>query len=114
MPAPDFDDLPFVGLMYPGFDVYLAHTAGLIEREFTGYTALAGDPVYGRRMREHTRLRFAGRLCAEFPFAHSCVAFVPVPEDPRTPGPVVVTGHGPVPAPPGTPVPRPGARGEIR
>jgi hypothetical protein len=69
--ALDFDDLPFVGLMYPGFDVYLGHTAGLIEREFTGYTVLAGDPVYGRRMREHARLRFAGRLGAEFPFAHS-------------------------------------------
>ncbi|MET8796415.1 hypothetical protein ABZV91_08155 [Nocardia sp. NPDC004568] len=69
--ALDFDDLPFVGLMYPGFDVYLAHTAGLLDREFTGYSVLADDPVYGRRMREHARIRFAGRLCEQFPFAHS-------------------------------------------
>ncbi|MCT9929387.1 hypothetical protein N5079_04055 [Planotetraspora sp. A-T 1434] len=66
--AVDVDDLPFVGLMYPGFDVYLAHTAGLVHRDFPSYTALAGDAVYGPRMREHCAHWFAGDVCAEFPF----------------------------------------------
>jgi uncharacterized membrane protein YdjX (TVP38/TMEM64 family) len=33
--------------MYPGFDVYLAHTLGLIEHECAGYESLIDDPVYG-------------------------------------------------------------------
>lgn len=66
--AVDVDDLPFVGLMYPGFDVYLAHTAGLFTAEFPTYTALFDHEVYGRRMREHARLRFGGDSCAEWPF----------------------------------------------
>lgn len=69
--AIDFDDLPFIGLMYPGFDVYLAHTAGVVERDLTEYTTLAGDRIYGRRMREHAALRFDGALFEQFPFAHS-------------------------------------------
>lgn len=69
--AIDFDDLPFIGLMYPGFDVYLAHTAGVVERDLTEYTMLAGDRTYGRRIREHPALRFGGALYEQFPFAHS-------------------------------------------
>ncbi|WP_440899102.1 hypothetical protein [Actinosynnema sp.] len=66
--ALDVDDLPFVGLMYPGFDVYLAVKAGIVDiGELTSYTQLADHPVYGPRMREHARTRFGGRLCAEYP-----------------------------------------------
>lgn len=52
--ALDTDDLPCIELMYPGFDVYLAETAGVIEADRDGksYSALLDDPGYGRRMRE--------------------------------------------------------------
>lgn len=66
--ALDIDDMPFVGLMYPGFDVYVAEAAGLVRCEFDTYTALAADPVYGPRLREHAAHRFAGDLCDEYPF----------------------------------------------
>lgn len=66
--ALDFDDLPFVGLMYPGFDVYLADTAGVLSLEFPTYTALVRDPVYGSRMRHHATHCFGGGTCAEYPF----------------------------------------------
>ncbi|MGK8523975.1 hypothetical protein ACRS6B_21575 [Nocardia asteroides] len=66
--ALDVDDLPYAGVMYPGFDVYAAETAGLVHCEFETYTDLARHPVYGRRMREHAVRRFAGQLCAEYPF----------------------------------------------
>ncbi|MBM7774238.1 hypothetical protein JOD54_004442 [Actinokineospora baliensis] len=66
--ALDLDDLPFLGLVYPGFDVYLAHTAGFLTVPGPGYTGLAQDPVYGRRMREHAAHRFDGEMYAQFPF----------------------------------------------
>ncbi|MEV6217052.1 hypothetical protein [Nocardia sp. NPDC051833] len=66
--ALDVDDMPYVGLMYPGFDVYAAEAAGLVHCVFETYTALAADPVYGRRMREHAARGFAGELCLEYPF----------------------------------------------
>ncbi|WP_435592603.1 hypothetical protein [Nocardia sp. bgisy118] len=66
--ALDVDDLPFAGLMYPGFDVYLAHTAGLVRMEFPTYTALFEHAIYGSRMRTHAVHRFAGEAYAEFPF----------------------------------------------
>ncbi|MBW4716825.1 hypothetical protein [Saccharothrix obliqua] len=63
--ALDVDDMPFAGLMYPGFDVYAAEAVGLVRHEFESYTDLADDPVYGPRMWEHARHRFAGELCHE-------------------------------------------------
>ncbi|MEV0032402.1 hypothetical protein [Nocardia sp. NPDC050793] len=66
--AVDVDDLPYVGLMYPGFDVYLANTANLVRMEFPTYTALFDHATYGSRMRRHARHLFAGDSCAEFPF----------------------------------------------
>jgi hypothetical protein len=66
--AIDIDDLPYIGLMYPGFDVYLAHTLGVVERDGTGYDSLIDHPVYGDRMREHAGNWFAGETCAEYPF----------------------------------------------
>lgn len=64
----DVDDLPFVGLMYPGFDVYLGNTAGLVEHEFESYTDLMDDPRYNRRMHRHAALTFGGESCFEYPF----------------------------------------------
>ncbi|MEU8896437.1 hypothetical protein [Nocardia sp. NPDC048505] len=66
--ALDVDDLPYAGLMYPGFDVYAAQVAGLVECAFETYTDLAAHPVYGRRLREHAAHRFAGELSAQYPF----------------------------------------------
>ncbi|OQR63953.1 hypothetical protein B6E66_11450 [Streptomyces maremycinicus] len=68
--ALDLDDMPYLGLMYPGFDVYLADTAGLVARadEERGYTALFGDGTYGPRLRGHAARCFAGEECVEFPF----------------------------------------------
>ncbi|MFJ9605948.1 hypothetical protein ACIRS1_06265 [Kitasatospora sp. NPDC101176] len=63
----DVDDLPCIELMYPGLDVYLADTAGLLVRgaDGEGYSALAADPVYGGRMREHARHYLDGELSEE-------------------------------------------------
>lgn len=66
--ALDVDDLPFVGLVYPGFDVCLADTAGLIRRDPGGYTTLIHHDVYGPWMRWHATHLFAGDHWAEFPF----------------------------------------------
>ncbi|MEO3974641.1 hypothetical protein [Streptomyces sp. CAU 1734] len=66
--ALDFDDLPYVGLMYPGFDVYAADTAGVLDLDFEVYSALTDDPVYGRRMRRHAVHCFGGEREAQFPF----------------------------------------------
>ena len=67
--ALDFDDLPYLGLMYPGLDVYLADTAGLLDlgRRET-YTDLIGDATYGPRMRRHAARCFAGRAEVQYPF----------------------------------------------
>ncbi|WP_354644616.1 hypothetical protein [Kitasatospora camelliae] len=49
----DIDDLPYVAVMYPGLDVYLAHLAGVLDLAFGSYTGLTDHPEYGPRMREH-------------------------------------------------------------
>jgi hypothetical protein len=49
----DIDDAPYVAVMYPGLDVYLAELAGVIDLEFDTYTSLMDHPDYGARMREH-------------------------------------------------------------
>lgn len=67
--ALDLDDMPYLGLMYPGFDVYLADTAGLLElgkRET--YSDLIHHATYGPRMRRHADRCFAGETCVEYPF----------------------------------------------
>ncbi|BAJ32832.1 MULTISPECIES: hypothetical protein [Kitasatospora] len=59
--ALDVDDLPYAVLMYPGFDVYLAATAGLLPPgDLPGYDALKHDPRYAHRMRAHARGRLKG------------------------------------------------------
>ncbi|MET8506322.1 hypothetical protein ABZV60_16920 [Streptomyces sp. NPDC004787] len=49
----DIDDLPYVAVIYPGFDVYLADLAGVIDLDFPEYTSLADHPEYSTRMKEH-------------------------------------------------------------
>ncbi|WP_371502007.1 hypothetical protein OG871_33705 [Kitasatospora sp. NBC_00374] len=49
----DVDDLPYVAVMYPGLDVYLAHEAGVLDLDLDTYTGLVEHPEYGPRMREH-------------------------------------------------------------
>ncbi|MFC8242183.1 hypothetical protein [Streptomyces chartreusis] len=69
MLALDLDDLPYLGLMYPGFDVYLADAAvllGLGERET--YPDLIHHGTYGPRMRRHAAQCFAGESCVQYPF----------------------------------------------
>ncbi|MFD5088114.1 hypothetical protein ACFWOG_36530 [Kitasatospora sp. NPDC058406] len=63
--ALDVDDIPCIMLMYPGLDVYLADTAGLITLRGEGYSDLADDRTYGPRMREHARHAFGGALHEE-------------------------------------------------
>ncbi|WP_051386369.1 hypothetical protein [Actinokineospora inagensis] len=65
--AIDVDDMPFVGIMFPGFDVYVAEAAGLLTFDFDTYTAIENNPVYRPRVRHHTHL-FAGETYAEYPF----------------------------------------------
>ncbi|MFJ8016516.1 hypothetical protein [Streptomyces sp. NPDC096339] len=49
----DIDDLPYVGVMYPGLDVYLADLAEVLDLDFDTYTSLAAHPEYAARMAEH-------------------------------------------------------------
>ncbi|RAJ47133.1 hypothetical protein K353_00334 [Kitasatospora sp. SolWspMP-SS2h] len=59
--ALDVDDLPYAVLMYPGFDVYLAETAGVLPPDDRpGYDSLKHDPRYARRMLAHARARLGG------------------------------------------------------
>lgn len=59
--AVDVDDLPYVGLMYPGFDVYMAHVTGVIQREMKSYTFLFQDPRYYVRLQGHAHHLFQGK-----------------------------------------------------
>ncbi|MFD3307425.1 hypothetical protein [Streptomyces sp. NPDC058694] len=72
--ALDLDDMPYLGIMYPGFDVYLADTAGLLELgERHTYTDLIEHSTYGPRMRRHATQCFAGETCVEYPFEFAAV-----------------------------------------
>ncbi|WP_239158386.1 hypothetical protein [Streptomyces sp. SID13726] len=67
--ALDFDDLPYLGLMYPGFDVYLADTAELLDlAKRKTYSDLISHPTYGPRMRRHAVQSLAGSAAIEYPF----------------------------------------------
>jgi hypothetical protein len=56
----DVDDVPYVAVMYPGLDVYLAELAGVVELDFGTYTGLIDEPAYADRMREHAALTGLG------------------------------------------------------
>lgn len=59
----DTDDIPYVGVMYPGFDVFMADEAGLhIPASDTDtYEALFDDPRYRSRMLQHATHLFHGK-----------------------------------------------------
>ncbi|WP_018350516.1 hypothetical protein [Longispora albida] len=66
--ALDIDDLPCVELMYPGFGVYLADTAGLLgEPVRPGYSWLAADLRFRLRMLACGRRLFGGPLALTWP-----------------------------------------------
>ncbi|HLY32654.1 MAG TPA: hypothetical protein VKQ36_16650 [Ktedonobacterales bacterium] len=63
----DTDDLPFVGVMYPGFDIFMGDEAGLdgMDCDFPTYEGLFDDPRYAKRLREHARILFNGHPSIE-------------------------------------------------
>ncbi|MEU5397757.1 hypothetical protein ABZ348_00465 [Streptomyces sp. NPDC005963] len=72
--ALDVDDMPYLGLMYPGLDVHLADMVGLLDRvETESYTELIDHGTYGPRMRRHATQCFAGDAYVEFPFESSAL-----------------------------------------
>jgi hypothetical protein len=69
----DVDDMPCMELLYPGFDVYLADTASLVEHsyprdEFESYSKLMKHPTYGARMATHAWQILNGEIHLTRPF----------------------------------------------
>lgn len=62
----DMDDIPYLGLMYPGFDVYMADLAGIIEFSWGTYTDLFDDPRYAGRLQSHADTLFNGKRDTDF------------------------------------------------
>jgi hypothetical protein len=58
--AIDYDE-PYVAIMYPGFDVYLADLAGVLGLRFGTYEDLHEDERYAARLALHARRLFGGR-----------------------------------------------------
>jgi hypothetical protein len=61
----DEDDIPYAAVMYPGFDVYMADEAGVLDLDFGAYEDLHDDERFASRMRAHAGHIFAGRPGAE-------------------------------------------------
>lgn len=62
----DIDDQPYVGVEYPGIDVYLATHAGLIEApERNTAGSYADDPRFRSRMEHHIRTALGGHAYLE-------------------------------------------------
>jgi hypothetical protein len=57
----DTDDVPYAGVMYPGFDVFMADEAGLDTCISGTYEDLHEDPRYAARMAQHARHLFKGK-----------------------------------------------------
>jgi hypothetical protein len=58
----DIDDGAAVGLMYPGFDIYMADLVGLFELKFGTYTDLCNHPSFSARMKTHSDNNLRGRM----------------------------------------------------
>lgn len=56
----DTDDVPYLGVEYPGIDVYLGIHTGVIDHEVATYGDLLTHRVYGPRMKEHAKRYFNG------------------------------------------------------
>ena len=61
----DEDDVPYAAIMYPGFDVYMADEAGILDLDFDTYESLHADERYKTRMTQHADRIFHGKLGAE-------------------------------------------------
>lgn len=63
----DTDDIPYAGIMYPGFDVFMADEAGfeILPDEADTYEALFEDPPSASRMRQHAAHLFRGKRGVE-------------------------------------------------
>jgi hypothetical protein len=67
----DVDEMPAVGIMYPGFDVWLGEKARVLgvatPDEGSTYTNAFKDPRFASRCRLHADVLFDGRSEVEFP-----------------------------------------------
>jgi hypothetical protein len=61
----DEDDGPYIAIMYPGFDVYLADLAGVLDLDFGTYESLHEDERYAARLALHARRLFGGKPSIE-------------------------------------------------
>jgi len=61
----DEDDVPYAAVMYPGFDVYMANLAGLLDLDFDTYESMHDDKRYQSRLRQHAARIFHGKPSAE-------------------------------------------------
>jgi hypothetical protein len=66
----DIDDQPTVGVLSPGFDVWLAEKARVLSvarKESPTYTDAFADPRFAARCRHHAEVTFAGAQAVEYP-----------------------------------------------
>jgi hypothetical protein len=61
----DTDDTRYIGVEYPGIDVYLADNAGLIDLLHGTYGHAITSVTYGPRMQEHADRYFGGQVGVE-------------------------------------------------
>ncbi|HEY1546495.1 MAG TPA: hypothetical protein VGG28_01680, partial [Kofleriaceae bacterium] len=57
----DTDDDPYLGVEYPGIDVYLGVYSGVIDYKPEVYGRMIQHPIYGARMRQHATRYFGGK-----------------------------------------------------
>ncbi|MBJ6762870.1 SMI1/KNR4 family protein [Myxococcaceae bacterium JPH2] len=63
----DIDDQPLLAVLYPGLDLYLAETAGLLKPEGVDFNTVREDRRFRSRFRHHERVALAGRREVEWP-----------------------------------------------
>lgn len=74
----DIDDIPSMGAMYPGFDVWLGVEAGVIATSGATYTSAFEDFRFASRLRHHARTICAG---AEYVLVPADELGAPRPDD---------------------------------
>ncbi len=63
----DIDDMPAMGVMYPGFDVWLGEQAGLLSIDMETYSGAFKDRRYRTRCLHHAKVVTNGDLEVSFP-----------------------------------------------
>jgi len=69
----DIDDMPALGVMYPGLDVYFAAdrartlTIAKPDAGYSTYTDAAEDKRFAKRMKHHAKVLLGGQLEVQFP-----------------------------------------------